>query len=115
VRRQPQQGPVLSAGGLTLGAVGDDYGGEAALARGVQDGGELTVHGEARAAAASEAGRLDVGDERAGGPAVRDAAVSRQVGVHVLGLASSGQNPGQRRGRTGGHRGGHLGPAGVRP
>ena len=83
VRRELQQEFILAAGRLAFRAVGHDH--RAALAHaGPGDRGQLPVHREGRAAAAGQAGRLDVGDERAGLVAVRRGTIASQVGAQVL-------------------------------
>ena len=116
VRRELQQELVLVAGRLALRAVGHDH--RAALLSmsrahaGPGDRGQLPVHREGRAAAAGEAGRLDVCDERAGLVAVRRGTVASQVGAQVLrgGRQQAGQ-PGRLPGcpawRRLIHHGGH--------
>ena len=84
VRRELQQEFILAAGRLAFRAVGHDH--RAALAHaGPGDRGQLPVHREGRAAPAGQAGRLDVGDERAGLVAVRRGTIASQVGAQVLG------------------------------
>ena len=111
VRRELQQELVLAAGRLALRAVGHDH--RAALAHaGPGDRGQLPVHREGRAAAAGQAGRLDVVDERAELVAVGSGAVAGQVGAQVLrrGRQQAGQ-PGSLPGcpacRRFGYRRGH--------
>lgn len=79
--RGAEQDLVPAARGLALGAVGHGHLPAACAGHGRQ----LAVHREGRAAAASQAGRLDVRDQRTGRPAIGNRAEAGQVTAEVFG------------------------------
>jgi len=98
VRGTPQQGFVLAAGRLALGAVADDHGG----GPGLRGGGELTGDGEGGTAPAGQPGLGDLGHEPARAARNTERAVGGQVRAQVRGHAARpGQQPWQTS-RSGG-------------